>query len=143
MRRTCYLLVVLFGAWSSSLGQSVPKFTTPQIVATFHRLGQTAEIPPTTIYTPKNWGTFRISIVMVGIVATGNGYWAGELLFDDGAGKDNPFDFAAFLNLDIRRTAVAEFPIRAKMGKPIRFQVKSVGAEGSKYNVWVVVEQLM
>ena len=112
-------------------------------MATFQRLKQTAEIPPTTIYTPKNWGTFGISIVMVGTVATGNGYWAGELLFDDGAGKDNPFDFAAFLNTDIRRTGVAEFPFRAKTAKPIRFQVKSSGTAGSKYNAWVVVEQLM
>jgi hypothetical protein len=44
---TCCLLVALFGSWSSSLGQSAPKFTSPRIVATFERLGQTAEIPPT------------------------------------------------------------------------------------------------
>src|ERR1700680_3891972 len=70
-RSTCCLLVVLFGSWSSSLGQSAPKLTYPKIVATFHRFGLTAELPPTTIYTPKNWGTFRISIVMVGTVANG------------------------------------------------------------------------
>ena len=66
---TCCLLVVLFGSWSSSLGQNAPKFTTPQIVATFQRLNQTAEIPPTTLYTPPKWGTFRVSVVMVDTVA--------------------------------------------------------------------------
>jgi hypothetical protein len=65
MRRTCCLLVVLFGSWLSSFGQSSPQLTSPKIVATFERLNQTAEIPPTTIYTPKNWATFRVSIVMV------------------------------------------------------------------------------
>jgi len=58
-RSTCCVLVELFGSWLSSFGQSAPKFTTPQIVATFQRLNQTGEIPPTTIYTPKNCGTFR------------------------------------------------------------------------------------
>jgi len=58
-RSTCCVLVELFGSWLRSFGQSTPKFTTPQIVATFQRLNQTGEIPPTTIYTPKNCGTFR------------------------------------------------------------------------------------
>jgi hypothetical protein len=145
MRRTCYLLVVLFGAWSSSLGQSAPKFTTPQIVATFHRLGQTAEIPPTTIYTPKNWGTFRISIVMVGTVASGqNGTWAGVVDFKDGAGDNTGTAFSAQLVSEVKQTVFAEFPIRAEARKPIKFSVTGYGSpQGSKYNVWVVVEQLM
>jgi hypothetical protein len=146
---TCCLLVVLFGSWSSSLGQNAPKFTTPQIVATFERLGLTAELPPTTIYTPKDWGTFRISIVMVGTVANGqvNPYWEGGLQFTDGAGLNRPSfqTFAAELATDIRRTAAAEFPIRAKAGKPLKFSVTSHQGDtsGTKYNVWIVVEQLM
>src|SRR5579863_7213603 len=54
-RSTCCLLVILFGSWLSSFGQSTPKLTSPKIVATFQRLGLTADLPPTTIYTPKNW----------------------------------------------------------------------------------------
>jgi hypothetical protein len=143
---TCCLLVVLFGSWSSSLGQNAPKFTTPQIVATFQRLGQTAEIPPTTIYTPKNWATFRVSIVMVETVGTGNqATWAGRIQFTDGAGENSGIPFEAQLDVFSRTTAVAEFPIRAKAGKPLIFSVVPDGGDqrGSKYNVWVVVEQLM
>ena len=148
-RSTCCLLVVLFGSWLSSFGQKAPKFTTPQIVATFQRLNQTADISPTTIYTPANWGTFRISIVMVGTVANGmgnNASWVGGVQFTDGAGENAPdYPFDAELFTITRQTAVAEFPIRAKAGRPIKFSVISPygGTEGSKYNVFVVVEQLM
>jgi hypothetical protein len=141
---TCCLLVVLFGSCLNSLGQSAPKFTSPQIVATFERIGRTGDIAPTTIYTPKEWGTFRISIVMVGTVANGqlNSYWGGELGFTDGAGDSSRFEID--LAIDKRRTDGNEFPIRAKAGKPITFSVISNGdTSGTKYNVWVVVEQLM
>jgi hypothetical protein len=146
MRRACFLLVVLFGSWSSSLGQSAPKFTSPRIVATFERLGVTAGIPPTTIYTPKNWGTFRISIVLVCTVANGDGNanWRGDVVFTDGAGNNSGSLWEAAVPTQIRGTRVTEFPIRAKAGIPIKFSVTPFGqVGGSKYNVWVVVEQLM
>ena len=132
----CCLLVVLFGSWSNSLGQNAPTLTSPILVATFHRYGLTSALPPTTIYTPKNWGTFRISVLMVGTEANGqfNDYWGGELEFTDGAG-DNP-SFGTNLVTDKRRTAVIEFPIRAEAGKPIKFSVVSSGdTSGTKYNV--------
>ena len=144
---TCCLLVVLFGSWSSSLGQSAPKFTSPQIVATFERLGQTADIPPTTIYTPRKWGTFRISIVMVGIEANGtfNTDWETQVHFTDANGENVPCSVCEVdLALDRRRNSVGEFPIRAKAGAPIKVSVTSQGnTQNTKYNVWVVVEQLM
>jgi len=147
-KATCCLLVVLFGSWSSSLGQSAPKFSTPRIVATFERLRQTGEIPSTTIYTPKHWGTFRVSTVMVGIVGNGQqySYWDSAIQFIDGAGKNPPtyYPFVTELNTNAQQTTYGEYIIRANAGKPITFSVKSFGVtEGSKYNVWVVVEQLM
>jgi hypothetical protein len=147
-RSTCCLLAILFGSWLSSFAQSAPRLTSPKIVATFERIGQTAEIPPTIIYTPKKWGTFRISIVMVGTEASGNGdaAWTGNLQFWDGAGENQPpYTYYMELQTDIRETASAEIPIRARAGKPIKFSVGSINGstEGSKYNVWVVVEQLM
>jgi hypothetical protein len=92
MRNATYcLLVVLFGSWSNSLGQNAPKFTTPQIVATFQRLNQTKEIKPFTIYTPSQWGTFRISVVMVLTRANqNNSQWDGTIQFDDAAGEESP-----------------------------------------------------
>jgi hypothetical protein len=85
---------------------------------------------------------------MVGTVANGQdgAFWLGGLQFWDGAGENLPgFEtFAAVLSTSVRFTAVTEFPIRAKAGKPLKFSVASNGdTSGSKYNVWVVVEQLM
>jgi hypothetical protein len=140
-RSTCSLLVVLFGSWLSSFGQSAQKLTSPKIVATFQKVGLTADLPPTTIYTPKNWGMFRVPIVMVDTVSNHrDGLWVGELQFRDGAGENVS---RAVLNTSIDRTDAGEFPIRAAAGKPIKFSVVGYRTEGSTYNVWVVVEQLM
>jgi hypothetical protein len=143
-RSTCCLLVVLFGSWLSSFGQSAPKLTSPKIVATFQRLGLTADLPPTTIYTPKNWGTFRVSIVMVGTVSNQQyGQWTGQLQFTDGAGQNGPNTFVVQLTTSILATGSGDFPIRAQAGKPLKFSVSSFITQGAKYNVWIVVEQLM
>lgn len=132
----------------ASLGQRAPKFTQPRIVATFERLGLTAELPPITIYTPKTWGTFRISIAMVETIGNGNpsGEWEGAVSFVNAAGENKPpSPFFAAINTIGPQSGFGEFPIRAKAGKPIKFSVTAPigGSEGSKYNVWVVVEQLM
>jgi hypothetical protein len=67
---TCCLLVMLFGSWSSSLGQNASKPTFPLVIATFQRLNQTGPIPLTTIFIPQHWGTFQISTVIVQTVAS-------------------------------------------------------------------------
>jgi|SRR5580704_1657491 hypothetical protein len=145
----CCLLVVLFGSLSSSLGQSAPrKLMYPRIVARFARFGQTGNIGPTTIYTPKELGTYRCSLVMVLTKANGisNSYWAGGILVKDGSGQHGPdFPFGNALYTDVRNTLVYEFPFRAEAGQPIQVEVKSSfgNTEGSKYNVFFVVEQLM
>jgi hypothetical protein len=143
MRNATYcLLVVLFGSWSSSLGQKAPQFTTPQIVATFQRLNQTKQLGPVTLYTPPQWGMFRISIVAVGVVANGeNGQWSFGVQFTDGAGTTSG---GTALSTASRETAVSEFPIRAKAGVPIKLSViPNDETSGSQYNIFVVVEQLM
>jgi len=147
MRRATFLLLFLSASWASSLGQSAPKFTTPRIVATFERLGLTHELPPTTLYTPKTWGTFRISMVMVGTVANGasDSEWSTILQFADADNDNAPCDLCGtHLPVDVPRNASTEFPIRARPGQPITFSVVSFGdTSHTKYNVWVVVEQLM
>ena len=142
MRRACSLLMVLFASFVC-FGQSAPKLTSPRIVAAFERLGQTAAIPPTTIYTPKKWGTFRVSVIM--ILTKGNngngGDWQGQFLFVDGAGvfTGEPSIFAGTKN-----RAVWETPFRCKPGQRMVFSVTPGGnTAGSKYNALVVVEQLM
>jgi hypothetical protein len=142
-RSTCCLLVVLFGSWLSSFGQSAPKLTSPKIVATFERLNQTARIGQTTIYTPKTWGTFRVSIIMVGTVANGSnqGDWESDVQVFDAAGA---YNFGCQITTSIRQTNSVEVPVRVRAGKPITFAVNAQGnTDGAQYNVWVVVEQLM
>ena len=145
-RSTCSLLMLVLVSWLSSFGQNAPKTTFPRVVATFHRYGQTADLSPTTIYTPKNSGTFRVSVVMVLTVGNGNGNagWNGQLEFNDGGGHNSGLYWQVFLVSQTPTTRSAEFPIRANPGAPIRFSASQAGdASGSKYNVWVVVEQLM
>jgi hypothetical protein len=143
-RSTCLLLVVLFGSWLSSFGQTAPKLRYPKIVATFERVGQTDKIPPTTIYTPPKWGTFRATLIMV--LTRGNGEqeagWSGIVRFTNGGGTfGGP---AVELPTSNRTAGYSEMPIRAIAGRPITFEVDSSGdTSGSKYNVWLVVEQLM
>ena len=139
-------LAVLFGSWASTFGAGVatkPILGQPVIVAAYERLDITGRVAPITIYTPQQWGTFRVPIVMVGTVANGqsNAFWDGNLAFTDGAGENGPFfGRDALLYTDMRRTGVAEFPIRAKAGKPMKFSVTPFGdTSGTKYNVWVVV----
>jgi hypothetical protein len=146
MRNATYALLAVLSASCATFGQSTPKFTSPQIVGTFQRLNQTTNIPRTTIYTPTTSGTFRISIVMVGVVAGGDEYWVGRPRFTDDAGVGQTLPgFGALLYSYLRETGFAEGPIRAKGGTPIKFEVVAPKGhtEGSKYNVWVVVEQLM
>jgi hypothetical protein len=143
-RSTCCLLVVLFGSWLSGFGQSTPKFSSPKIVATFKRVGLVLPLSPTTVYTPKSWGMFRVSIVMVCVVPSPqDGEWLGQLLFTDGAGQNPLNTFVVPLDTTYVSTGVGEFPIRVQAGKPIQFSTTGFTAGGSTYNVWVVVEQLM
>jgi hypothetical protein len=137
-------LVVLVGSWSSSVGQSAPNVTFPRVVAKFARMAQTGEISPTIIYTPKNWGTFRISLIMVLTVGNGNqgSTWNGVTRFTNGGGKFAEPSLS--LSTTIRTSGAVETPLRAKAGVPITVEVTSSGdTQNSKYNIWVVVEQLM
>jgi hypothetical protein len=144
------LLLLILVSGVSSFGQSAAgplKNHYPRVVATFERFNQTAPISPVTIYTPMHWGTFRCSIVMVLTEANnndGNAFWRGAILFDDGSGSNGPdHPFGVSLYPGKRNTNAAEFPFRAKAGKPIRVEVKEINYPGgTKYNIFVVLEQL-
>lgn len=124
----------------ASTGKAKPTF--PQVVATFQRIGHARGIS-TTIYTPKSWGTFRISAVMLLTVANGGGgYWQGDIMTTDGSvGVDVG---GLFFDTLKPLTSQTEQPVRLKPGKPVILTVIPGGdTTGSKYNIFVVVEQLM
>jgi hypothetical protein len=138
---TLFFLLVLLGS-VASYGQAPAKHkpTFPQIVARFERLNQTGPISPTTIFTPTHCGTFQVSIVMVQTVAGGNGIWFGTFNWTDGSGSDS-----TNLQLDTfqRQSANSVFAARVKAGTPFSFQITESNTPGGKYNVWIVVQQLM
>ncbi|MGA8732313.1 MAG: hypothetical protein WB558_00200 [Terriglobales bacterium] len=125
---TLCLLMVLFGSCGRGSAQSEPKLIYPKIVATFHRVNQTNVISPVTLYTPKKWGMFRVSIVMVGIKGTGNSqqYLVAPISFtDEAAPNQYPCPFCAVLYTSDSETDAADLPIRAKPGTPIKFSVQA------------------
>jgi len=112
-------------------------------VATYQRLNLTHEIRRTIIYTPKDWGTFRISLLMtLNVANVKDANWIGAVRFENGGVR-----FAGpsiVINTGRRDFESSEVPIRAKADAPITFSVTSTGeTENSKYSVFVVVEQLM
>ncbi len=142
MRRVTFcLLLVLFWSWSSSFGQNASEPTFPRIVATFQRLNQTGPIRLTTIFTPEHWGTFQISTVIVQAVAGGDGTWSELYKWTDGSGKQE-YPFVS-LNSNLRHSNNGVFAARVKTATPFKFGVTASNSAGGKYNVWVVVEQLM
>jgi hypothetical protein len=96
-----------------------------------------------TIFTPTEFGVYRISLVF--LVTVGNGqqanYWGPTVRWQDGAGKDL---YGIPVSSEYPNPGQFSVPIRDLIGKPIRFGVSSDGnVSGSKYNVFVVVEQIM
>jgi len=84
---------------------------------------------------------------MVETVGNGNpnGEWEGGVSFVNAAGVNGGWPFVAAIDTVAPHSGFGEFPIRAKARKPIKFSVTAPRGQtdGSKYNVWVVVEQLM
>lgn len=118
--------------------------TTPQIVATVSLTNQTAPISPTTLLTPTQSGTYRISAVMVITAAnSGAGYWTTNLGFapDTGPATDsiaqvNSAQLGGGINL-----YTAAF--RSDAGQPITYSViDHDGALGSTYELFLVLEKL-
>lgn len=139
----CFLLLVLGSRIGYGQEPTKSNATFPRVVATFKLLNQTAPISQTTIYTPKKWGTFRISLIMVLTVKNGrNAEWSGTVRFKNRGG-----DFAE-PSVGVTTTnpgmESASDVVRAKGGAPITFEVIAIGdTSNTKYNVFVVLEKLM
>jgi len=140
---TCCLLVILFGSCLSSLGQKTSKLTSPQIVATYQRLNRTGAIDRAVLYDPALWGIFRVSLIMTLTEANGNGgSWNGVIEFKNGAGT--VAEPSIILNTNVLNSEGSDVPIRVRAGAPITLSVTPTGdTSGSKYSVFVIVEQLM
>lgn len=138
MRRKLLLLFVV--GLATCVGGSAAD--TPHIVAKFELLNQTGPIPTTTVFTPKHWGTFQISTIIVQTVASGNGFWNEAFTWTDGGGTQTVV-LNSSGNTDLRGSTSKVFALRMNRGKPLRVGTSTVDLPGGQYNLWVVVEQLM
>jgi hypothetical protein len=149
MRRvTFFLLLMVLYSWVGSAGSelTVKGLQYPRIVARFHRFGQTSAIPPTPIYTPSRWGIFSVSTVMV--LATSNGQdggWLGNLAYTNGSGAGNASAPPYILGMLQNPGGIAQgiTVVVQEPNRPLTFSTSSQGnISGSKYNVFIVVEQI-
>jgi hypothetical protein len=143
MRRSMVCLLVALLGWTSSFGN---ESSYPRIVAKVHLRGQTAPIPRTTIWTPKESGLFRFSGVMVVTVPSNQaGSWCTTIDFTPRRKK------ASSQQWDCVNSQVAGFGVSSSAlavwdiaGAPLTYQV-SVGSgnpQGSTYELFFTVERL-
>jgi hypothetical protein len=144
MRRSaiCCLTTMLF-AVVLSVGQTTATKRTenpgfPRVVARIKLWQKTGPLS-ITLFTPKHFGTYRISGVMVITAQNGNPYY-GTIAYTDGGGLEQ-FSFSSQGSRgDLE---VGPFSLRDHPWVPIQLSINSYGEQGGKYNLFVVVEQIM
>jgi hypothetical protein len=145
MRRTAigWLAMVLFAA-VLGFGQTTTTKQTenpglPRVVAKRVLWHKTGGFNPITLFTPKHFGVYRVSGVLVVTVETQNNMY-GHITYQDGGGAEQ-LSFSTIPN--VGDYAVGPFVLRDRTGVPIQLEIdKGQYLEGS-YNLFVVVEQIM
>ncbi len=141
MRSALGMLMVVLGLASVSYGQAATGL--PRVVATFKRTNQAGPISMQTIFTPPDTGIYRITVVIV--VTAGNGQqgsdWEPTFEWEDENGDEN---YLIPIPTQSTTEGSSSLSIHDLRGKPIKGGVVSSGdTSGSKYDVFVVVEQIM
>jgi hypothetical protein len=145
MRRTaiCSLAMVLFAVVLGFCQVTTTKQTEnpgfPRVVASISLHGKTGDIKPITLFTPKHFGVYRISGVLVVTTQLDNNLY-GSILYRDGGGSKY-LSFAALPS--VGEYPVGPFVFRDLFRVPIQLFVNSYGEQGGKYNLFVVIEQIM
>jgi len=143
MRRTAIggLAVTLFAAILGFCQTTATRQTEnpgfPRVVANISRWSKTGPIGATTLFTPKHFGVYRVSGVVVVTSQIDNGLVV-LVDFRDGGGLQQ-LDFTAGGNTG--DYSFGPFVFRDLIGAPIQLFVNS-GPTG-KYNLFVVIEQIM
>jgi hypothetical protein len=142
MRNVLRLLVILAGLSSVGFGQTAVPSGLPKVVATFQSLNQTGTIQIHTLFTPPEEGLYRVTVVM--IVTVGNGQqdsdWQLTLSWTDENGREG---YILPVDTQSPTSQATTIPIHDLRGIPIDGGVISTGqTSGSKYDVFVVIEQI-
>lgn len=133
-------LVLLLGvqAYSQNLG------STPQIVTRVSLTNQTGPISPTTLLIPTQNAMYRISAVMVMTTAnSGTGSWDIDLGFAPDTGPITDSIATVYSNQVGGGINYFTTAFRSDAGHPITYSVVDRGgAEGSTYELFIVLEKL-
>jgi len=139
-RNTVLLVALVLVLQIFSFSQSV---SVPQIVARVSLTGQTGSISPTTLLTPTQDGTYRVSVTMVVTAANSpGGYWRLQLGLSPDSGPTT-FGLMQMSSGQVYIDSAPAYPFRSNAGKPITYSVTDEGgAQGSTYELFLVLERL-
>jgi hypothetical protein len=140
---TCWLAMVLFavvlGFCQTTTTRQTENPGFPRVLARIKLWGKTGPLKPITLFTPKHFGVYRISGVIVVTAQNGNPYF-GSIGYTDGGGAQQ----LSFLSHGVvGDSQVGPFVFRDYLGVPIQLWIDTYGAQGGKYNLFVVIEQIM
>jgi|SRR5579871_73573 hypothetical protein len=117
--------------------------TPPVIVRTIALQGQTAAIPPATIFTPQRTGLLRISVYMAATAGSGNpGSWEAQINWTDDAGPEFTVGWL-YIPDGANAWAQNSIVIEAVAGEPITISISAVTQyPGPTYSLYVVAEEI-
>ena len=141
---TAILLVTSITSLPSSGQNSRTWEKFPRVVATVRLFRQTGPISPTKIFVPKKFGVYRLSAIGVVTLANGqNANWNTIFQWTDGGGKES----TQCLTLPTEKTgssSCSSFALRDLKANSLTYSVTQSGdTSGSRYNLFIVVEQIM
>jgi hypothetical protein len=140
MKRVVSLLLLLVALCGLSFAQGRSDF--PVVVARVKLVGQTQAIPPTTIFTPKSTGLFKISMVVVETVAGhSGGYWDIGLVW---TGIVEPDSIGGTLGTaSVHEGNLESLPSTLLAGKPVTLRVDAHDdVRDARYDIFIVIERL-
>jgi len=112
----------------------------PVVEAKIRLTGQTQEIPPTTIFTPKSTGMFRLSFSWAETKGLSNGAWSTTVRFTNVTPATLGW---SMLTSGIYGYSDYSVGFLAIAGKPVTFEVHPSGdISGSSYDLFIVIERL-
>jgi hypothetical protein len=137
-------LLLLAAVWSAMTVAALAQGAAmPCVVATTSLTNRTHGTPPTPFFTPATDGMFRISAYLGTTKAATNsaGTWLLLFRWNDGVRHRNTGTAAASASSNAGNATIVVYAVA---GQPLEYRTSIVGgtAEGMKYDLHIVVEQL-
>jgi hypothetical protein len=139
------VLLIVAALCAMSVGAFAQCATMPCVVASVSLTKQTHGIPPTILLTPTTDGTFRITALLSTSKGNGGfdqGLWEVFVRWEDRIRERNSVLGGQAPDHD--NDAYATIVVHDIAGKPLEYRTSIAGgvADGSQYDLFIVVEQL-